>query len=63
MKQYKIVIDTLGSDKGAEAVILGASLALNEHPDLCVTLVGPEELINEISESAKTRVLTLLRFS
>ena len=47
MEQYKIVIDTLGSDKGPEAVILGASLALKENPDLSVTLVGPEELINE----------------
>ena len=46
MEQYKIVIDTLGSDKGPEAVILGASLALKEHPDLFVTLVGPEQLIN-----------------
>ena len=46
MEQYKIVIDTLGSDKGPEAVILGASLALKENPDLFVTLVGPEELIN-----------------
>lgn len=46
MEQYKIVIDTLGSDKGPEAVILGASLALKENPDLSVTLVGPEELIN-----------------
>ena len=46
MEQYKIVIDTLGSDKGPEAVILGASLALKENPDLSVTLVGPEDLIN-----------------
>ena len=46
MEQYKIVIDTLGSDKGPEAVILGASLALKENPDLLVALVGPEELIN-----------------
>ena len=47
MEQYKIVIDTLGSDKGPEAVILGASLVLKEHLDVSVTLVGPEELINE----------------
>ena len=47
MEQYKIVIDTLGSDKGPEAVILGASLVLKEHPDVSVTLVGPEDLINE----------------
>ena len=47
MAQYKIVVDTLGSDKGPEAVILGASLALKEHPDLFITLVGPESLIND----------------
>ena len=47
MAQYKIVIDALGSDKGPEAIILGASLALKEFPELSITLVGPEELINE----------------
>ena len=47
MANYKIVIDTLGSDKGPEAIILGASLALQEFPELTVTLVGPESLINE----------------
>ena len=50
MAQYKIVIDLLGSDKGPEAVLLGASLALKEFPDLYVTLVGPEALINEKKE-------------
>ena len=47
MTQYKIVIDTLGSDKGPETIILGASLALQEFPELSITLVGPESLINE----------------
>ena len=47
MNQYKIVVDTLGSDKGPETVILGASLALKEFPNLSITLVGPEELINQ----------------
>ena len=47
MSQFKIVVDTLGSDKGPEAIILGASLALKENPDLFITLVGPEALINE----------------
>ena len=46
MEQYKIVIDLLGSDKGPDAVLLGAALALKEFSNLCVTLVGPEELIN-----------------
>ena len=47
MEHYKIVIDTLGSDKGPETIILGASLALKEFGNLSVTLVGPESLINE----------------
>jgi len=45
MSKNMIVIDTLGSDKGPEAVIEGAKLILEEHPDICVTLVGNEELI------------------
>ena len=44
-KRYKIVIDTLGSDKGPEAVIEGAKLVLEENPDIDVILVGDEELI------------------
>jgi len=47
MEQYKIVIDLLGSDKGPETVLLGASLAIKEHPELFITLVGPEALILE----------------
>ena len=47
MSQYKIVVDALGSDKGPEAVTLGAALTLKEFPDLSITLVGPEELIKE----------------
>ena len=47
MSQYKIVVDALGSDKGPEAIILGVSLALKEFKDLSITLVGPEDLINE----------------
>ncbi len=46
-QQYKIVVDALGSDKGPEAIILGASLAIKEFLNLSITLVGPEALINE----------------
>ncbi len=46
-KQYKIVIDALGSDKGPETIILGVSMALKEFPNLSITLVGPEGLINK----------------
>ena len=47
MEQYKIVVDALGSDKGPETIILGVSLALKEHPELSVTIVGPEGLIKQ----------------
>ena len=47
MEQYKIVIDTLGSDKGPETVMLGVGLTLKEFPNLSITVVGPEDLINE----------------
>ena len=44
-KNYTIVIDTLGSDKGPEAIIEGAKLVLNEFNNVNITLVGNEELI------------------
>ena len=47
MANYRIVVDALGSDKGPEAIILGAALALKEFPELSITIVGPETLINE----------------
>ena len=47
MEQYKIVIDLLGSDNGPETALLGVSLALKEFPELFVTVVGPEDLVNE----------------
>lgn len=44
---FQIVIDTLGSDKGPEAIILGASMLLKEHPEVSVILVGDENVIKE----------------
>lgn len=45
-KQRKyIVIDTLGSDKGPDAILEGAKMVLEDNPDINVTLVGDEELI------------------
>lgn len=44
---FQIVIDTLGSDKGPEAIILGASLLLKECPNVDVILVGETSFINE----------------
>ncbi len=44
-KKYTIVIDTLGSDKGPEAILEGARLVLEEFPNVSLTLVGDEEVI------------------
>ena len=45
-KKYTVVIDTLGSDKGPEAILEGAKLVLDEFPNVNLTLVGDENLIN-----------------
>ena len=50
-KQYKIVIDTKGADKGAKMMIKGATLALEKHPELAVLLVGDSELIRSECEA------------
>jgi len=42
---YNVVIDTLGSDKGPEAIIEGAKLVIDEFANINVTLVGDEEFI------------------
>lgn len=44
-KRYSVVIDTLGSDKGPDAIIEGAKLVLDEFPNINVTLVGDEGFI------------------
>ena len=43
----RIIIDTLGSDKGDKTIILGANLLMNEFKDLNITLIGDEKTINE----------------
>ena len=53
MKQYRIVIDSLGSDKGPETVIRGAIKLLNKREDVLVTLLGDKTLIeNMLNESS-----------
>ena len=42
---YKIVIDTMGSDKGPEMIVAGAKLALEKHAELEVCLVGDKDFI------------------
>ena len=41
----KIVIDTMGSDKGPAVLTLGACNALKQFPELFITLVGPQDVI------------------
>ncbi len=47
MKNYKVVIDVMGSDKGPEMMVQGAALALAAHEDLSLCLVGDEEIIKK----------------
>lgn len=44
---YKVVIDTKGSDKGAQTVIKGAKMALDRFEELEVLLVGDEDVIQK----------------
>ena len=43
--KYTVVIDTLGSDKGPEAILEGARIVLEEFPEVNLTLVGDESVI------------------
>lgn len=43
----KIVVDTLGGDRGLPEVIKGSIEAINENKDICVVLVGPNDLISK----------------
>ena len=44
-EKNRIVIDTLGSDKGPDAILEGAKIILEEHPDIDLTLVGDQATI------------------
>ena len=45
MEKYRIVVDTLGSDKGPEAILSGVKKVLEEQSDIDFTIVGDEEYI------------------
>lgn len=51
MKRYKVALDVMGSDKGAEATMLGAKLALEKNEDLDLVLFGREEEILPLADS------------
>ena len=46
-KVYKIVIDTMGSDKGPDVIVEGAVRALENHADLALILVGDRDTIEK----------------
>ena len=50
MKNYKVALDVMGSDKGPDTVILGAKMALDKNPDLSLLLVGREDEIAPLIE-------------
>lgn len=45
LKRYKIVIDTLGSDKGPLEIVKGAKEVLNNYPNVDIVLVGDKNVI------------------
>lgn len=47
-KQYKVIVDTEGSDKGAEMIVKGAAMALEKYPELTVCLAGEREKLEKI---------------
>jgi len=51
MDSYKILIDTRGGDRGVQAMIKGAALALEKFDNLCVVLVGDEAVVKELCEN------------
>ena len=53
MKNYKVAIDVMGSDKGPEMMVHGAALALEAHENLSVCLVGDEEVIKKECKARK----------
>ena len=56
-KQYKIVLDTLGTDKGAACMAKGALLALEKFPELHLVVVGDEALLRaELAEADQSRL-------
>lgn len=44
----RIVVDGMGGDRGSEEIIKGIALALDEMPDINITIVGKEERLNSI---------------
>ena len=43
----KIIVDTLGADRGFNVMVDGAVQAINNNPDIYIILVGPKEQLEE----------------
>ena len=52
----KIVIDTLGSDKGEEELVLGAIQAKKKHPDITFVFSGNKKHIEQILDREKEEI-------
>lgn len=48
----KIILDTLGGDKGFEILVSGGIRALNKHKNLEITFVGPKNKIENITKNS-----------
>lgn len=51
----KILLDTLGADKGYEVVVKGGLKALDNHNELEITFIGPEKEITELVKDSKNK--------
>lgn len=57
MKQ-KIIIDTLGSDRGPEEMLAGANLILEKYPEVELLIAGDKKLIEEkISDKSRINII------
>lgn len=45
--KHSLIIDTLGSDKGPEAILDGAKLVLDNYKNVSLTIVGDKEIISK----------------
>lgn len=51
----KILLDTLGVDKGCEVVVKGGLRALDNHQEIEITFIGPEKEIRELIKDSKNK--------
>lgn len=52
----KILVDTLGADKGYKEIVNGALKALENHKDLSITFIGDKNEIEEVVSENSNRI-------